>query len=274
MIKFTFLSENKTESSSCTGEHGLSVYIETHGKKILFDFGASDLFYKNAVNLGIDLSKVDMAVVSHGHYDHTGGIPQFAEINKDAPIYIHKNAFRQTYGMENGKLEKVGSGIRFPKDQFDHRWALTDGLTRISDEIVISGTIPVPDDGKPIETFYMKEADGSLRADDMSHEQFLAIRDTKGVFLFSGCSHRGVLPAVNYCKEIFPDTPIYMLIAGMHLYHASSDETEKMVGELRDLGINKVMPVHCTGLKAITAIKNSMGEDCILATAGERYEYS
>lgn len=270
MIKFTFLTENKTETSSCRAEHGLSIYIEVHGKKILFDFGASDMFYENAENLGIDLSKVDFAVVSHGHYDHTLGIPRFCEINKDAPIYIHENAFRQTYGVKGVKLAEKSSGMSFGKDAFPGRWIFTDGITRVTEDIAISGTIPGAP--KATEIFYMKNEDGSLTADDMSHEQFLAIRDEKGVFLFSGCSHRGVIAAVEYCGEIFPDTPIYMFIGGMHMYHATEKERSEVVKNLRNLGVHKIMPVHCTGLETIAALKNSLGDDCIMATVGASYE--
>lgn len=273
MIKFTFLSENKTESSLCGAEHGLSIFIEAHGKRILFDLGASDLFCKNAKNLGINLKDTDYAFISHGHYDHTSGIPDFCKINKEAPIYIHEKAFRMTYGMEDGKLEEEGSGIPFPKEDYDHRWKLTSGITPITEDTIVSGTIPVSPGTSVTETFYMKKEDGTIEADDMSHEQFLAIRDEKGVFLFSGCSHQGVIPAVKYAEEIFPETPIYMLVAGMHLYHASEEDRRELSTALGQLGVSKVMPVHCTGLAAIVALKGILGEDCILATAGATYEY-
>ena len=94
-MEFQFLVENKTETEGVLAEHGLSIYIDTGDKKILFDAGASDAFAMNADRMKVDLSQVDFAVVSHGHYDHTGGFPMFCRRNRKAPIYIHKNAFRE-----------------------------------------------------------------------------------------------------------------------------------------------------------------------------------
>ena len=85
-MRFQFLMENKTDRDGLVAEHGLSVYIDTHGRKILFDTGASELFIKNAEKLNVDLSAVEELVISHGHYDHTGGVPAFCEINKIAPV--------------------------------------------------------------------------------------------------------------------------------------------------------------------------------------------
>ena len=99
-MRFRFLMENKTDGPGCLAEHGLSIYIETQGRKLLFDTGASALFADNAKRLKVDLEEVEALIISHGHYDHTGGVPEFCRINKIAPIYIHEDAFYETYGME------------------------------------------------------------------------------------------------------------------------------------------------------------------------------
>ena len=141
-MRFRFLMENKTDGPGCIAEHGLSIYIETQGRRILFDTGASGLFVQNAEKLGVDLGRVDDVVISHGHYDHTGGVPAFCDCNKTAPIYIHKNAFHETYGLEqNGEWEKEPCSIRWTQEQrqaMEPRIVRTDGVTRISDTIVIS----------------------------------------------------------------------------------------------------------------------------------------
>ena len=93
-IKISFLVENKTDNPGIIAEHGLSIYIETPERRILFDAGATDILAHNAERMGIDLAEADLAVVSHGHYDHTGGFPAFCRINERAPIYIHRDAFR------------------------------------------------------------------------------------------------------------------------------------------------------------------------------------
>jgi len=277
MIRFTFLSENKTDNPECDAEFGLSVYIETGEKKILFDTGASKLFVKNAGRKHVDLSRVDACVISHGHYDHTGGVPEFCSVNKTAPVYIHREAFRETYGETDGRMDRYPCSILWSEEEkkaVADRLKLTDGPCWITDNIVVSGTIPDVADNVPTENFYIKEDDGSMTKDPMAHEQFLAIRNgDQGVFVFSGCSHKGVIPVLSYVKALFPGERIAGLVAGMHLF-AATDQVrrqvvDKVIGENPDL----VVPVHCTGIDAICMLKEKLGDRCIVATAGDSYEY-
>lgn len=279
-MKVQILIENRTNHHDCLAEHGLSVYIETAGRKILFDVGASELYRINAEKLGIDLTKVDTVVVSHGHYDHTGGVPSFCDINEDARILIHKSAFEKTYGLENGRLEEETCGIRWTEAQTDkisQRLALTDGPNWITEDIVVSGAIPKLDDFQPTETFYIKSEDGSLLPDPMEHEQFLAVRQrddggrSKGIFLFSGCSHNGVISCLQYCKTLFPGERILDLLAGMHLYHSLKEERGEVLKKVAAEEMDYILPVHCTGIDAICELKLLMGERCIPAGAGDLF---
>nr|WP_315023300.1 MBL fold metallo-hydrolase [uncultured Aminipila sp.] len=286
MVKFTFLSENKTDNPGCMAEHGLSVYIEAADQIILFDTGASDLFAKNAEFVNVDLKQVEHTVISHGHYDHTEGLPAFCNINNNSHIYIHKDAFEKTYGIENGILDREPCSILWgeeTKQSIMERTTLTDGIFKISEDIVISGTIPNLEGIEATEQFYIKKMSQNgeieLLEDEMNHEQFLVIRDrdkegiSKGIYVFSGCSHKGVIPAIRYAKQIFPGEKILGLIAGMHLYSSDEATREKVVKEIVKENIEMVMPVHCTGIKAICDLKAAMGDNCIVATAGDSYEY-
>ncbi|QHI71237.1 MBL fold metallo-hydrolase [Aminipila terrae] len=285
MMKITFLSENKTYNPGCMAEHGLSLYIEAAGKTILFDTGASDIFAKNAEFLNIDLKRVEHTIISHGHYDHTEGLPFFCSVNSNADIYIHKDAFEQTYGSEHGVLDKEPCGIlwdRNIKDDIMNRVTLTEGIFKISEDIVISGTIPNIKETKTTEKFYIKKVsqngDIELQEDEMNHEQFLIIRDrntegvSRGIYVFSGCSHKGVIPVIRYAKQIFPGERMLGLIAGMHLYSVDQSVRWEVVNEILEENIEMVMPVHCTGINAICDLKQAMGDRCIVANAGDTYE--
>ena len=282
MIKFQFLSENKTDNPGYMAEHGLSIYIETGGMKILFDTGASDLFLKNAKLMKVDISQVDACIISHGHYDHTQGVPDFCKENKNALLYIHKDAFGTCYGLEDGEIEAEPCSIIWTSSQrkaLQNRIFLTDGVYRLTEDIIISGTIPSVEGFTATETFYEKQEDGSFLPDPMNHEQFLIIRDrdeqgnSKGLFLFSGCSHKGVLPVLRYTKALFQGEEIKCLTAGMHLYSASADKRKEVIDQLLAEDVGKVIPVHCTGINAICELKSIMGDDCIVATAGDTYEF-
>lgn len=281
-LKVIILSENRTNRPECLAEHGLSVYIETGGKKILFDLGASDIYLQNAKYMKIDLEQVDTAVISHGHYDHTGGVPSFCEINKKAMIYIHEKAFETTYGMEDGKVEKIPCSIRWTELQrrgIAQRLAATTGVTWLTEDIAVSGTIPREDNAASTESFYIRNADGSLTVDPMEHEQFLTIRvrnaegKSRGIFIFSGCSHNGVIPCLSYAKTLFPGEHILGLLAGMHLYQSSAGIRTEILTQVAAEEIDYILPVHCTGIHAICDLKIMMGERCIPAGAGDIFDF-
>ena len=278
-MKFRFLIENKTERSGILAEHGLSIYIEAREKKILFDAGATNLFAANAAKLKVDLGEVDFAVVSHGHYDHTGGFPIFHQINLNAPIYIHRNALRVSYGTEGGPLEDGGvldkepSGIAWSDKELKElapQLLFTDGPVEITEDIKLTGTVPVPEDFRPTERFYHYEGD-TLVEDDMSHEQCLVIREPEGLYIFSGCSHRGVINALRAGKSMFPEEKVAVLVAGMHLYSASKEDRIRVIEQVEAENMQQVMPVHCTGIDAICELRARLGDKCVVPTAGFEY---
>lgn len=274
-MKITFLSDNKTENSLCMAEWGLSVLIQANGRKLLFDVGASPLFARNAQNLGIDLSDVDAVVVSHGHYDHTEGMETFCNINKTAPIYIHKDALSKAYGTDRqGKIEKNNCGMRWGDDFLNNikeRLIFTQYTVPIDDNIVISGNIESK--GDMTETFYRPSEDGEMKTDDMRHEQILIVKEQEGIHIFSGCSHTGILTDIERAVEIFPGEKIISITAGMHLYPLSDKEKRITVDRIYDMGVKYVFPVHCTGIKAIMMFKEKFGAACKIAAAGDTYEF-
>lgn len=274
-MKFAFLMENKTESSGVVAEHGLSVYIEAQGRKILFDAGASSMFADNAAVMNIDLESVDTMIVSHGHYDHTGGVPKFCEINKIAPIYIHENAFYENFSMEADGTKSIDS-IRWTdheRAEIDPRIVRTGGVEWITENIAVSGTVPRMDGFEPTATFYRMLPDGTTIEDSMDHEQILVIREPEGLYVFSGCSHRGVVPAIRFAREMFEGERIAVLVAGMHLMWADELMRKKVVDQILEEDMDVVMPVHCTGINAICDLKMAMGDKCVVPAAGNQYEY-
>ena len=278
-MKFRFLMENKTDKKGILAEHGLSIYIEAQEKKILFDAGATNLFAANAANLGIDLSAVDFAVVSHGHYDHTGGFPMFHQINPNAPIYIHRNALRVSYGTEGGSLD---AGGKLDKEPCSIAWSdkelkdlanqlmFTDGPVEITENIKLTGTVPYAEGFKPTDWFYCYEGD-KLVPDDMSHEQCLVIREPEGLYIFAGCCHRGAISALEAGKSMFPGEKVAAFVAGMHLYPAAKEDRQRIIDDIAAENIGKVLPIHCTGMDAICELKLMLGDRCRIVVAGDEF---
>lgn len=275
-MRIVFLSENKTDRPPYIGEHGLSIYIETGDKKLLFDGGASDLFLHHAKEKDIDLSLVNNCIVSHGHYDHTGGFPGFIKINKIAPIHIHPEGFHEVYGEENGELDKEPCSILWTDEQrqlLHPRISLSKEPIFINEDIVISGEIPAEYGNESVENFHIKKKDGSYIKDNMDHEQFLMVRENRKLFLFFGCSHKGVFPALRYARNFFPFEEFELLVAGMHLYNSDIQHVDAIMEELKTFNIQNLMPVHCTGIHAIARMKEMDHERVTIATAGDEYEF-
>lgn len=274
MLKIKILSENYARKRGLLSEHGLSIWIENNGVNILFDTGQSNIFYHNAKKLGIDIKKADMLVLSHGHYDHTGGVSEFCKANDKAPIYIHKDAFYKRYSKFNNEYSK-NIGIPWSKNEncdISKRLILNKKSVNITENIMISGEIPgmVSFEDVP-QSFYINDGTGSLAKDMITDEQMLLIKGKKGIYIFVGCSHPGVVNCVRYAQKLFPREKIAGLIGGMHLEKIQDIRLQMTIQSFIDLNIKNVIPLHCTGIIPICKIKRFLGKRCNILNVGDEF---
>ena len=238
-MKLVTLIENTSCRESLACEHGLSLYLETGEHTILFDMGQSGAFSENAETLGIDLACVDFAVLSHGHYDHGGGMARFREINPSAPIYVNLHAFEPHF---NAAGKAIGLDPSLPKDRIrfvDSSLSLAPGITL--------ETVPFP----PSDTAGMTTA--GEQPEDFRHEQYLLVEEAGKRILISGCSHKGIVPLAEYFR---PD----ILIGGFH-FMKISDEALLRAAAKRLLALNCVCYTgHCTGGPQYDYLKAIMGD--------------
>lgn len=258
------LVENTEGASGCGSEHGLSFYIETEHHKLLADTGASDLLLKNAEKLGIDLTKVDTVILSHGHYDHGGGILPFAEINPAAKIYIPAAAFGAYYSLRDGAPRYIGLAEEIRKlPQGVIVGGTAAGIFRIDDELSlfsgIGNTYPIPSANRNLR---VKTKQG-LRQDDFRHEQCLVVSEGGRKVLLSGCAHHGILNVLDRYRELFGGEPD-VAISGFHMMKKNgySEEDLDMIADTAK-ELCKVSTVfytgHCTGTEPFEAMKKIMG---------------
>lgn len=246
-MKIYCLIENTALFDIFASEHGLSLFIDTGSHKILFDMGQSNAFIKNAEKLGLDLTEVDIAIISHGHYDHGGGLNAFLEVNSKARVYISSHAFSPYFNRED---KYIGLDATL-KDS--PRLVFCDGVTSIDTGLTLfsfnnkkmsfsSGTLG-----------FKALKDGQLVNDDFCHEQYLEIKENGKRFLFSGCSHRGIL---NIASQLKPD----YLIGGFHFSKLSlGGELCEYAKALDGLG-TVFYTCHCTGVPQYEFMKGQMRE--------------
>lgn len=234
MLKLVVLSENTACSDNFGCEHGLSLYIETENKKILFDMGQTDLFSVNAEKAGVDLNSVDFAVLSHGHYDHGGGLKKFLEINLHAPVYVSNSAFGLHY---NGTEKYIGLDSSLENEK---RLIYTCGKTQIDNGITLfdcnssEQTCSIQSGGLNIKT------GGVFYPDPFLHEQYLLLEDNGRKVLFSGCSHKGILNIIEWFK---PD----VFVGGFHFSKLSPDGLLKDYSQKLASYKTAYYTCHCTG---------------------------
>jgi 7,8-dihydropterin-6-yl-methyl-4-(beta-D-ribofuranosyl)aminobenzene 5'-phosphate synthase len=267
------LSENTSISPEFMTEHGLSVHIETNGNKILFDTGAGGVFLENAKKLGVNIAEVDYAVLSHGHYDHGGGLKLFMKENSKAPVYVHPKAFERHYSVKPDGVEFIGIDETLAGEKriimTGERFFIADGIELFSN---ISGNELVSQSNKTL----MAEKEGVIVQDAFEHEQNLVIREGEKGVLFAGCAHNGIVNIINHYLSIKRHYPDFCL-GGFHLSNPSAGKSEeetliRKIGEILFKTGTKYYTCHCTGMKSFHLLKEVMEDRIEYLAAGRVLE--
>lgn len=250
-MRVTMLVENIAADPTLRAEHGLSLYIETGKHRILFDTAQSDAFIRNAEALGIDLAAVDMAVISHGHYDHTRGLPHFFALNDHAPVYLQKRAFER-HGASDGRNIGMDPALRE-----SGRFIFTEDELRLDEGITLCSCNAAPRPFESNSSGLFMFPDGRPVQDDFEHEQYLCIRKGDRNVVISGCSHKGIL---NIMHWLHPE----VLIGGFHFMGlelpGSGEDALEHAAKALTAYETEYYTGHCTGKKQFDFLKARMGE--------------
>lgn len=275
-ITVTALIEN-TATGNLLSEHGLSLWLEFGDKRILLDAGQSDMIFQNAKLLGINLETTDAIVLSHGHYDHTGGLKAVLDIASNTTIYLHPEAFKSKYSQKDKKTRMIGmpdsakEAIHVMANNGKVIW--TEMPTELFQGLFVTGRIPRNTDFEDSGgNFFVNQ--NCQKKDELLDDQAIFFQTKYGFVILLGCAHAGVVNTLDYVVKLTNQRKIFAIIGGMHLLNASDERIEYTIDAFKKYDIQKIIPLHCTGQKATGKIKKAFGKKYMSCQAGEKIVFN
>lgn len=275
VARITVLADNSVMGGRLLAEHGLAFWIEIDGRRLLFDTGQGAVLSHNAQNLGVPLEQADAVILSHGHYDHTGGLPDVLQAAPQIQLYAHPVAFEPKYGRsDDGTTHDIGlpSACRSAVRTWTGAVTQTARLTEVCPGLFATGEIPrrteYEDTGGP---FFGDQQ--CTQADLLLDDQALFFDSRRGTVVLLGCAHAGVINTLQYVRELTNGKRVYSVMGGMHLVRASRIRMDRTIDTLRQLAVERLGPAHCTGAAATAELWNAFPGKCFPCPVGMKMEF-
>ena len=269
----TTLVEDTESGTGLSGEHGLSFWIEYGDHRVLFDTGQTGLLIENAEILGVDIAKADAVVLSHGHYDHTGGLAAVLEIAPRVIVYAHPAATQPKFGRKGTESRAIGmsnstrQALRAHAQ--DERVVWTEEPAEVIPGLSVTGRIPRNTNFEDVGgSFYVDE--NCKQVDVLPDDQALFFDTPRGLVILLGCSHAGVVNTLDCIVKLSGGREIDSIVGGMHLLSASRGRVERTVNVFRKYDVQNIGFGHCTGANAAREIRNAFTGRCFVCSTGSR----
>jgi len=275
-VKIIVLVDNK-RAPGLAAEHGFSLWVEAEGWRILFDTGQGKTLMHNARRMGVPLEKTDMIVISHGHFDHTGGIAEILKIAPESRAILHPGTVIPRYSLRHGKPPRfigMPPSVRSGLEQLQSgriTWAVRP--IEIAAGIGVSGPIPRGTAYEDVGGPFFLDSRGEKK-DPIEDDQALWISTPEGLIVCVGCSHAGLINTLKYARQVSGVSKIKAVIGGFHLLHADNRRLEMTVAALRSLDPGTLVPCHCSGEKAVQALNAAFGARVSLCRTGLKYPFA
>jgi 7,8-dihydropterin-6-yl-methyl-4-(beta-D-ribofuranosyl)aminobenzene 5'-phosphate synthase len=254
-MKVTVLCENTIGRLIGSGEHGFSAFIETEQGNYLFDTGSGPSIIGNSLALGKDLRTVRKILLSHGHYDHTGGLPEVLKLKGEVDVHAHPHIFLDRIHVfsENQREIKKFVGIPFKRTYLEFLGAhfiMNTDFIEVEKGIFLTGEVPRKTPFEKPDQRLLSETDGKYSQDIISDDQSLILDTEKGLVLILGCAHAGMINIMNHVVSKIRKEKFYAVLGGTHLDFLTPEQLEETIKVLKKMDIEKIGAAHCTGMMA------------------------
>ena len=267
-MRVTLVVDNLA-SEGLRSEHGLSFLIETDGGSALFDTGQSDAWLDNLTALGHDPKEIKAVAISHGHYDHTGGLARVTAEAPDAKLFAHPACFIPKYARSNEGMRCIGMSAEAMSKR--EAFTLNTSLAEMLPGVLLSGEIPLRFGPEAIDARFLAGSD-RLQQDTFEDEQCVILRGDDSTAVLVGCAHKGVENNLLAARDVAGVGRIDLLVGGFHLGDASDDRLRALSDFLAKQDVPWVACCHCTGVGAYEYLRSELGDKIALAQAGSSWE--
>jgi 7,8-dihydropterin-6-yl-methyl-4-(beta-D-ribofuranosyl)aminobenzene 5'-phosphate synthase len=275
--RITILCENLVGKRVGSGEHGFSAFIETSRGNYLFDTGSGYSVVANSLALDKDLRTVRKIFLSHGHYDHTGGLPEVLKLKGSVDVHVHPDVFidRIHVFKENEKEIKRFVGIPFKRTYLEFlgaKFILNSDLAEVEKGMFLTGEVPKRTSFEKPDPRLFSEMNGRYTPDAISDDQSLILNTERGLVLILGCAHSGLINILNHVTGKMREERFYAILGGTHLDFLAPEQLEETIKVLRKMDIERIGAAHCTGMRAAFRLQQEFGERFFYGCVGSVLE--